>query len=431
MVTAPRRSRRGPRRGSRHRWPLHGPVHPRQAGHRLAQQQFIAQKHVCPDGARAHTRCRAGWWWAPARHQRHHRPPIRYQQLATELCVADPQNSVFAALPRQRGTPASPARARASRGIGRPRVGAQLHPHPGGPHGGGERRRPVLVAMRVLSGLLWGARGPSTGTNFGGHAAACHAMRERGERAAPSFRCCAMRGKRYLPNYHATAGWLQQFATARRHSSAGPHWRTTRAPCYGSLLLAGLGPALSTAPPARTAAQSFPADHGAHPDPHRGGGTSPGRPRQAGASGFQVTFFPFTGRRHAGPGGRRPPPRDGWCLPTRSPTSRAKGSGRPAIRRGTSRARPPLTRGSSCATGRWGATGDARAGFPRAEFDLNLAFAPTQPVLLQGRDGLSRKGPGQNQASYCSLCSWPRRHPHAARPAFRSAGQAWLDHTME
>jgi predicted secreted hydrolase len=64
------------------------------------------------------------------------------------------------------------------------------------------------------------------------------------------------------------------------------------------------------------------------------------------------------------------------------------------------------------------------------EFALDLRFAPTQPVLLQGADGFSRKGPDPRQASYYYS------RPHLAvtgaieTDGRRTAvtGRAWLDH---
>lgn len=63
-------------------------------------------------------------------------------------------------------------------------------------------------------------------------------------------------------------------------------------------------------------------------------------------------------------------------------------------------------------------------------FGLDLRFSPTQPLLLQGRDGLSRKGPDESQASY--YYSVPQL---AARGQvtlqgrrFEVAGKGWLDH---
>ena len=46
------------------------------------------------------------------------------------------------------------------------------------------------------------------------------------------------------------------------------------------------------------------------------------------------------------------------------------------------------------------ADGRFRAHTPAAEFGLDLAFAPTQPVMLNGAAGYSRKGPLPSQASY-------------------------------
>ena len=64
-----------------------------------------------------------------------------------------------------------------------------------------------------------------------------------------------------------------------------------------------------------------------------------------------------------------------------------------------------------------------------SEFALDLAFTPTQPILLQGEKGFSRKGPRPEQAShYYSI-------PHLAvsgtvkrgTRALRVKGTAWLD----
>lgn len=65
-----------------------------------------------------------------------------------------------------------------------------------------------------------------------------------------------------------------------------------------------------------------------------------------------------------------------------------------------------------------------------AGFALQLRCAPTQPVLLQGREGLSRKGPQASQASY--YYSQPQLAV-AGRIAlqgreFTTSGKAWLDH---
>lgn len=64
------------------------------------------------------------------------------------------------------------------------------------------------------------------------------------------------------------------------------------------------------------------------------------------------------------------------------------------------------------------------------DFALQLAFAPTQPLLLQGRAGLSRKGPQEEQASY--YYSIPQLgaggRVRLKNERFDVAGRAWLDH---
>lgn len=70
------------------------------------------------------------------------------------------------------------------------------------------------------------------------------------------------------------------------------------------------------------------------------------------------------------------------------------------------------------------------ARLPAAGFALELRCEPTQPVLLQGRNGLSRKGPDPAQASY--YYSLPqlavRGRVTLQGRAFEAAGKAWLDH---
>lgn len=71
-----------------------------------------------------------------------------------------------------------------------------------------------------------------------------------------------------------------------------------------------------------------------------------------------------------------------------------------------------------------------RARIPARDFSLDLACVPTQPPLSQGDEGVSRKGPRAESASYYYSI------PHlkvtgsvvdAGRP-FRVSGEAWLDH---
>jgi predicted secreted hydrolase len=64
------------------------------------------------------------------------------------------------------------------------------------------------------------------------------------------------------------------------------------------------------------------------------------------------------------------------------------------------------------------------------DFALDLQCTPTQPLLLQGQQGLSRKGPQPEQASY--YYSQPqlavRGSASLQGQRFQVAGKAWLDH---
>jgi predicted secreted hydrolase len=77
-----------------------------------------------------------------------------------------------------------------------------------------------------------------------------------------------------------------------------------------------------------------------------------------------------------------------------------------------------------------GQDGVYRASITAAQFAISLQFTETQPLLLQGLQGLSRKGPQASQASY--YYSQPQL---AASGSLRVGGQnfevrgkAWLDH---
>ncbi|MEJ7688159.1 MAG: carotenoid 1,2-hydratase, partial [Variovorax sp.] len=74
--------------------------------------------------------------------------------------------------------------------------------------------------------------------------------------------------------------------------------------------------------------------------------------------------------------------------------------------------------------------GAYRARIPAAGFALDLRFTPTQPVLLQGDSGLSRKGPQAQQASY--YYSEPQLATEGRLTlqgrGFDVTGRAWLDH---
>ena len=75
---------------------------------------------------------------------------------------------------------------------------------------------------------------------------------------------------------------------------------------------------------------------------------------------------------------------------------------------------------------------DLQAQIPAGDFTLNLNFKATQPVLLQGQDGLSRKGPEEKQASYYySLPHLQVSGSIALKGQTTTLGTgctAWLDH---
>ncbi|HYW57520.1 MAG TPA: lipocalin-like domain-containing protein [Polaromonas sp.] len=70
------------------------------------------------------------------------------------------------------------------------------------------------------------------------------------------------------------------------------------------------------------------------------------------------------------------------------------------------------------------------ANLPATDFALKLQLTDTQPVLLQGNRGLSRKGPDVKQASYYySLPQLATRGTlQIKNQTFEVTGKAWLDH---
>ncbi len=133
------------------------------------------------------------------RYQRHHGD-------GCQLCVADPDGSVFSAYHQSGDTSITGTGSRIE-GIGRPRVEASFV-------------RTVIdrmidvadvdsiAAMQALSGVLGRKVGPSTGTNFVAMLALAHEMLARGERGAILSLLCDS-GERYLPTYY-DAAWVQQ-----------------------------------------------------------------------------------------------------------------------------------------------------------------------------------------------------------------------------
>ena len=77
-----------------------------------------------------------------------------------------------------------------------------------------------------------------------------------------------------------------------------------------------------------------------------------------------------------------------------------------------------------------GQSGRSAAKLQAADFAIDLRFADTQAVLLQGKNGLSRKGPEEKQASY--YYSQPQLATSGTLKikgqSFEVTGKAWLDH---
>jgi predicted secreted hydrolase len=75
-------------------------------------------------------------------------------------------------------------------------------------------------------------------------------------------------------------------------------------------------------------------------------------------------------------------------------------------------------------------TAQYQARIQASDFAMALDFTPTQPLLLQGNQGLSRKGPKAEQASYYysqpQLAAQGRISLQGA--SFEVQGTAWLDH---
>lgn len=131
---------------------------------------------------------------------------VRYQRHTSQLCVPDPQGSVFGAYHRSGDATLTGPGSRIE-GIGRPRVEASFI------RTLVDRMLEVsdldsVAAMRVLSELLGRKVGPSTGTNFIGMLTLASEMRAQGQPGSILSLLCDA-GERYLPSYHDGA-WVQQ-----------------------------------------------------------------------------------------------------------------------------------------------------------------------------------------------------------------------------
>ena len=124
---------------------------------------------------------------------------VRYCQHPTQLCVVDPEGSVFAAYHASGDASITAAGSRIE-GIGRPRVEPSFVRHLI------DRMQVIsntesIAAMRLLSSMLGRRVGPSTGTNFVAMLDLAAQMKSRGQSGSILSLICDS-GERYLPTYH-------------------------------------------------------------------------------------------------------------------------------------------------------------------------------------------------------------------------------------
>ena len=129
---------------------------------------------------------------------------VRFRCHDTQVCVPDPEGSVFGAY-HASGDASLTAPGSRIEGIGRPRV------EPSFVRSLVDRMLEVrnvesVAAMRALSTLLGRKVGPSTGTNFIGMLTIAAQMREAGRSGSILSLLCDA-GERYLPSYHDPA-WV-------------------------------------------------------------------------------------------------------------------------------------------------------------------------------------------------------------------------------
>jgi predicted secreted hydrolase len=193
-------------------------------------------------------------------------------------------------------------------------------------------------------------------------------------------------------------------------------------------------PQLSAVVPGKSV--SLPQDFGAHPDYRTewwyatGWVETPdGKPM-----GFQITFFRSATDHDASNPSRFAPrqliiahaalsdPTVGKLLHEQK--SAREGFGRAFARTGNTDVKLDAWRFVREADGRY------RASLPGRDFTLDLTLTPTQPAMLQGESGFSRKGPKPGQASY--YYSEPQLKVEGAvtrsGSTARVSGTAWLDH---
>ena len=233
---------------------------------------------------------------------------------------------------------------------------------------------------------------------------------------------------------------IRPLATGARLSAGG-----SRRQALASLALLPLG-CVRPAHALPAAALRFPRDAGAHPDFRTEWWYVTGYvngPGGSAAFGFQVTFFrsrvAATQTLKSSLAARQLVFAHAAITDVQGkklwPDQRiARWSGQPPGENPADLASAALT-DTAVTLGNWSLQregADLRARVEAADFQLDLRLTATQPVLLQGQDGLSRKGPAPEQASY--YYSLPHLQPGGSLRlrgraiALEPGGRAWLDH---
>lgn len=140
---------------------------------------------------------------------------IRYQQLETQLCVVDPENSVFFDYFTQGDSKITSTKGSKIEGIGRPRAEPSFIP------GVIDHMEKIddtasIATMYWLEQLIGRKAGPSTGTNLYGVLMLASKMHAEGEKGSLVTLLCDS-GERYLDTYYnnewidSNIGDLQQY----------------------------------------------------------------------------------------------------------------------------------------------------------------------------------------------------------------------------
>ncbi|MGO4306737.1 lipocalin-like domain-containing protein [Cupriavidus sp. RAF12] len=196
----------------------------------------------------------------------------------------------------------------------------------------------------------------------------------------------------------------------------------------------GAAPAYPPVDAGRTLA--FPGDHGAHPDYRTEWWYATGWLKtQAGAPlGFQVTFFRSRPQfDQTNPSRFAPQQLLSANVALSDPVAGKLQHDQRAVRSGFGLALAD-TADTDVYIDDWSLrremTGRYRARIPARDFTLDLTMEPTQPLLLQGERGYSRKGPLAPQASYYYSQPGLKVSGTLKRGSQQEAvrGTAWLDH---